>query len=85
MTQPTWENKSNRLKSVIFKFIPLSTMIGILTGAIAGYIYFKQVVCVSGGCPLTSNPFITIIWGGLVGYLISDRFKKRKTSKPIEK
>jgi len=73
-TNRTWKN------SGIFKFIPLINVIGIVAGAIGGYIYYAQVVCVTGGCPLTSNPFITILWGALMGYLLSDIFVKRKTS-----
>ncbi|MBE0638538.1 MAG: hypothetical protein IH598_08460 [Bacteroidales bacterium] len=68
----------------MFKYIPLSTLIGILSGAIGGYIYYTQVVCTTGGCPLTSNPYLTILWGALVGYLISDMFKKRKPAETGE-
>ena len=77
MTEQTPTNRSWK-NSGIFKFIPLINVIGIVVGAIGGYIYYTQVVCVTGGCPLTSNPYITILWGAFMGYLLSDIFVKRK-------
>lgn len=65
------------LKSGIFKVLPLISMIGIIVGAIGGYIYYDQVVCTTGGCPLTSNPYITVIWGAVIGYLLFDMFKRK--------
>lgn len=62
----------------IFKYLSITSMIGIIAGAIGGYIYYSQVVCVSGGCPLTSNPYITVLWGAVMGYLFADIFTKRK-------
>ncbi len=68
------------LKSGIFKFISPISLIGIVVGAIGGYIYYSQVVCSTGGCPLTSNPYLTILWGALMGYLLFDMFNKKKPS-----
>ena len=47
-----------------FRYIPFANVVGIMLGGIGGYIYYLKVVCVTGGCPLTSNPIITIVWGG---------------------
>lgn len=66
------------LQSKIFSIVPLISIIGILVGAIGGYIYYDQVVCTTGGCPLTSNPYITVGWGALMGYLLFDMFNKKK-------
>lgn len=38
-----------------------------LAGAALGYLYWSEVGCVTGGCPLTSNPWVTTGLGGLVG------------------
>lgn len=46
------------------------TYIGILIGGVAGFLYWKYVGCVSGTCPLTSNKFITIAYGALLGSLL---------------
>jgi hypothetical protein len=57
---------------------PVLTIVGIIVGAIGGYLYYAKVGCVSGTCPLTSNPWISTLWGALIGYLIGDMFRKKK-------
>lgn len=52
---------------------------GIVTGAIGGYLYYHFVGCQSGTCPITSNPYISVIYGALIGYLLFDLFKKNET------
>ncbi len=61
---------------------PLS-LIGAVVGGIGGYIYYIKVGCTSGSCPITSNPWLSIIWGVLFGYLLFDMFKEKK-KKPVE-
>jgi len=75
-------NLKQKMKSKIFRIIPLTAMIGIVVGAIGGYIYYWQVGCASGTCPLTSNPYLTMLWGAVMGYLVGDMFTKKK---PTEK
>jgi len=41
--------------------------LGIALGATAGFTYYATVGCASGGCPITSNPFISTGWGALMG------------------
>jgi hypothetical protein len=54
-------------------------MISILIGGTGGFLYYHFVGCVSGRCAITSNPYMSIFMGGLLGYLISDSFfGKRK-------
>jgi hypothetical protein len=55
----------------------LTKIIGIPVGGVAGFLYYYYVGCTSGTCPITSNPYISIIYGAVLGYLISDLFKKR--------
>jgi hypothetical protein len=51
----------------------------IILGAIGGYAYYHFIGCVSGACPITSNPWISTAYGALLGFLIVPR-KAEKTS-----
>lgn len=55
----------------------LLKIIGASIGAVGGFLYYYFVGCQSGTCPITSNPYISIAYGALMGYLISDLFKKK--------
>jgi len=41
------------MKEKILKFIPLTAIIGLVAGAIGGYIYYIKIGCTSGTCPPT--------------------------------
>ncbi len=75
MENSTKTDKS--LKQKLFSFFPPLTIAGILVGAIGGYIYYAQVGCASGTCAITSNPYMSILWGGMIGYLLGDMFRKK--------
>ncbi len=51
---------------------------GIIVGGVAGFSYYHFVGCASGTCPITSNPYITVAYGALLGYLFFDMFSKKK-------
>lgn len=54
----------------------LGYIVGGLIGAAAGYLYFRLVGCQSGACPITSNPYRSAIYGGVLGLLIASSFVK---------
>lgn len=56
------------------------TLIGVVAGLAGGYLYYTEIGCKSGGCPITSNPWMTTIWGGVMGYLVGDMFVKKNTN-----
>jgi hypothetical protein len=56
----------------------LLKIIGILVGGIGGFAYYYFVGCANGTCPITSNPYISVIYGALMGYLLLDMFKKKE-------
>lgn len=64
-------------KTRLFKIFPPVTLIGIVLGAIGGYIYYIEIGCASGTCPLTSNPWTSVLWGAVIGYLFGDIFRKK--------
>jgi hypothetical protein len=65
------------MKNFILKHI--LKIAGIITGAVGGYLYYYFVGCNSGACPITSNPYISIAYGALMGYLLFDLFKKKES------
>jgi hypothetical protein len=44
--------------------------LGIVVGGLAGFLYYYFVGCSSGNCAITSNPYMSIIWGGLLGLFL---------------
>lgn len=57
-------------------------IIGIVLGAIGGYLYWRYVGCSTGTCPITSSPTISTLYGALMGGLFGGIFKPK--SKPEE-
>ncbi len=49
---------------------------GILLGAIGGFLYWKFIGCANGKCYLKSNPYYMTLYGALLGGLIINIFKK---------
>ncbi|MDY0145945.1 MAG: DUF6132 family protein [Kiritimatiellia bacterium] len=49
----------------------LKTVIGTAIGAVIGYLSYRFIGCKTGTCPLNSNPWISMIVWGLVGFLIA--------------
>jgi uncharacterized membrane protein YedE/YeeE len=54
----------------------LITGIGIVVGAIAGYLYYFYVGCVTGSCTITSKPLNSTLYGALMGGLVFNMFVK---------
>jgi hypothetical protein len=52
--------------------------IAALLGGTAGYAYYFYVGCVSGTCAITSNPYISTLYGMSIGALLIDSPKKNK-------
>lgn len=43
----------------------------IAVGAVGGYAYYRLIGCRTGACPLTANPWISTLYGALIGFLFS--------------
>ena len=51
-------------------------IVGGLIGAGAGYLYYRLVGCPNGTCPITSNPYMSSIYGSVLGLLVAGIFVK---------
>jgi hypothetical protein len=57
---------------------------GVATGILGGWLYYFYVGCVSGTCPITSNPYKMMLYGAVMGYLLFDIFSKDTKKKKSE-
>ena len=49
----------------------LKILIGVGVGALLGFLYYRFVGCATGACPITRNPFISTLYGALIGALVA--------------
>jgi len=47
---------------------------GVVIGGILGFGMYRFIGCSSGACPITSNPWISTIYGMLIGAFASGAF-----------
>lgn len=48
-------------------------MLAAVAGGLAGYAYYYYIGCASGTCPITSNPYISVVYGMVMaGLLVND-------------
>ena len=66
MEQDIKQTKPNKARWK--RYLPM--MIFAAVGAIGGFLYYRFVGCASGACPITSNPYISTAYGGVIGTLI---------------
>lgn len=53
------------------------SFIGAALGAIAGFLYWKFVGCLTGACAITSNPIRSTIYFAIIGASVFSLFKKQ--------
>jgi hypothetical protein len=56
----------NRLKTWRF----WKNIVAVFIGALAGFLYYHFVGCTSGECAITSNPYMSAFYGGLLGLFL---------------
>lgn len=57
------------MDATVLKVVKIA--VGAIVGGVAGYLYYRFVGCSSGACPITSNPYMTIIYGILLSLVIT--------------
>lgn len=61
-------------------------LIGTVVGLGAGFLYWKEIGCMTGTCPITSSPVNSSLYGALMGFVASGMFvpeKKKKKEKSL--
>ncbi|MEA4870917.1 MAG: DUF6132 family protein [Christensenella sp.] len=61
-------SKTTKQKNTWKHYLPM--IILAVVGAIGGFLYYRFVGCVSGACPITSNPYSSTVYGGVIGLLL---------------
>lgn len=59
------------------------TIIGLIIGAAGGFAYYYYVGCASGSCPITSNPWISTLYGSGMGALAFNSLGSKKIENKI--
>jgi hypothetical protein len=62
------------------RFITINylALIGVLCGGIAGWLYWYNIGCATGTCPISSHPLNSTLYGMIMGGLLFSMFKKSK-------
>ncbi len=53
-------------------------IIGVVLGAIGGYLYYHYIGCASGTCAITSKPLNSTAYGAVMGGLLLSIFESNK-------
>ena len=57
------------------KVIAMKYVLGIMGGALFGYfVLYRLIGCATGACPITANPYISTVYGGVLGLLLLSSF-----------
>lgn len=52
------------------------TLLGIIAGGLAGFLYYYFVGCANGTCMITSRPLNSTLYGAILGGLLFNIFQK---------
>jgi len=55
----------------------LISVIGVFVGALGGFLYWYFIGCESGHCPIQGNPYMSTLYGALLGWLVFSSLKKK--------
>lgn len=53
--------------------------LGAVVGALAGFLYWRYVGCLTGTCAITSSPVNSTLYFAMMGAILFGMFKKEKS------
>jgi hypothetical protein len=59
------------IKNFFIGLIWRKRILYVAIGAFGGYAYYYFIGCVSGACPISSNPYISTVYGASIGFLLT--------------
>jgi hypothetical protein len=62
--------KPKTIKEFFTSWLFWKPFLAAFIGGLAGFLYYYFVGCTSGHCAITSNPYMSIFWGGFMGYFL---------------
>ena len=66
------------MKKILNKNFIVKRVFPVIGGALLGYAYYYFIGCTNGRCAITSNPYLSTVYGGLLGLLIALPTKKKE-------
>ena len=71
------KRRTNKMKTGLKRYGLLS--LGLVLGAVGGYLYWRYVGWAGGTCPIASSPWASTVWGAALGGLLTSSLKKEKS------
>jgi len=62
----------------IKRFLNIKTIVAVSAGALLGFGYYYFVGCRTGSCPISGSPYISTLYGAVVGLIMVFPSKKKK-------
>jgi len=70
--------ESCRIKMIKKVKESMPQLIGTIAGAAVGFMYYKFVGCSTGTCGIVSNPWLSTLVGGFLGFFVGNLISMRE-------